>query len=358
MKKTSYIDQHAQASRFEPGDTVRIGIETRGNMYTPFYGRVLAVLDSIGMVDVITPHGVERLQPHILVKYQSDSSHLEDTLDTDPDSLTYDQAKSLEPEGYSYASPTSEESDRESSVKTALNEQKLHDQSVKEVKKFLEDQSNWLDYLGAGTYSYDVSKKREFMRDFNNFHEYRQVPRRDKATYDIKEYVRNNFEEVFEEARSRQMSSSTSRVAFRHVDRNLGPMLEEGRKLREACDSEMDLYNKMTDRFHDWHSDDSIKKATRILFAEDMPAKVRKTKEILESELPSARFSLTTDERVPSSEYDDPEPYTEWKLKVGGETYFYDERRHFWETATWGERDYVPMDKLKKHIIDSKPSKE
>ena len=100
MRKDSYIDHQENASNFSVGDTVLLPIFTRGNRYAPHYGRVTSVLDGIGMIDVQTPMGNIRMEPHTVVKDNKiDSSHL--STDTSYDS--YDKTK--DKEGYTYANP-------------------------------------------------------------------------------------------------------------------------------------------------------------------------------------------------------------------------------------------------------------
>jgi predicted RNA-binding Zn-ribbon protein involved in translation (DUF1610 family) len=78
--KKSYIDHQSLSKGFKEGDSVLFPIFTRGNRFAPHYGEVVCVLSSIGMLDVATPMGTIRVEPHEVIKDDSQNTgHLEDT---------------------------------------------------------------------------------------------------------------------------------------------------------------------------------------------------------------------------------------------------------------------------------------
>lgn len=80
LTKSSFIDAQRLARDFHVGDTVLLPVFTRGNRYAPSIGKVTAVLDKIGFIDVETPFGNIRFSPEELVLDQrQDASYLEDT---------------------------------------------------------------------------------------------------------------------------------------------------------------------------------------------------------------------------------------------------------------------------------------
>lgn len=189
MDKQSFINEQREAARFEIGDSVRFPIFTRGNNFAPQFGRVIAVLDGIGKVDVVTSMGTHRLPPSRLVKdNRIDTDHLEDP----HREFTFDQSKARLNEaddGYTYALPFYGDSPSE------------------------------------GRDSLSTSEKEA----------------------------------------SRQ-SDLQSRVAFRHVDRNLGPVLKSASELvRNRPDlSEIGLYDRLSEMHGEWHSDSDIKCAVKL----------------------------------------------------------------------------------------------
>lgn len=99
MKKESFIDFQELAKNFKVGDTVLLPIFTRGNRYAPHFGRITHVHDGIGMIDVQTPMGNIRMEPHTVVK---DNRINSDHFDYDSSYDSYDKSPE---EGYSYANP-------------------------------------------------------------------------------------------------------------------------------------------------------------------------------------------------------------------------------------------------------------
>lgn len=78
--KQSYIDTQRLSRQYEVGDTVLFPIYTRGNRFAPSIGRVTAVLDKIGFLDIETPFGNLRMSPELVVKENSiDTSYMEDS---------------------------------------------------------------------------------------------------------------------------------------------------------------------------------------------------------------------------------------------------------------------------------------
>lgn len=76
--KKSYIDSQRLARQYKVGDTVLLPIHTRGNRYAPSVGRVTAVLDKIGFLDIETPFGNIRLSAEWVVKENRiDTSYME-----------------------------------------------------------------------------------------------------------------------------------------------------------------------------------------------------------------------------------------------------------------------------------------
>lgn len=68
MDKKSYIETRELTSHFNEGDTVLFPIFTRGNRLAPHYGEVSVVHEGIGMLDIATPMGVIRVQPHEVIQ--------------------------------------------------------------------------------------------------------------------------------------------------------------------------------------------------------------------------------------------------------------------------------------------------
>jgi len=81
VTKKAYIDERKLCQQFTIGDIVLLPIFTRGNRYAPSMGRVTAVLDKIGFLDVETSFGTLRLSPTEVTKRDIEDTDLEDTGD-------------------------------------------------------------------------------------------------------------------------------------------------------------------------------------------------------------------------------------------------------------------------------------
>lgn len=82
MTKKAYIDERKLCQQFTIGDIVLLPIFTRGNRYAPSMGRVTAVLDKIGFLDVETSFGTIRLSPTEVTKRDIEDTDLVDTGDS------------------------------------------------------------------------------------------------------------------------------------------------------------------------------------------------------------------------------------------------------------------------------------
>ena len=101
-KKKSYIDDYALASKFEEGDAVRFPI-LRSKSYSPYPGKVVTVLDGIGMLDVATSMGTFRVNAHEVVK--DDSQNVDYLEDLEPETWDKSRYRGDDMDEYSYSHP-------------------------------------------------------------------------------------------------------------------------------------------------------------------------------------------------------------------------------------------------------------
>jgi hypothetical protein len=104
MRKQAFTDQYALAETFSEGDSVLFPIFTRGNRLAPHYGKVITVLEDIGMLDIASPMGVYRLEPYEVIKDESQDAGHVPVMD---DYSTWEKSKERADtnDNYTYARP-------------------------------------------------------------------------------------------------------------------------------------------------------------------------------------------------------------------------------------------------------------